>query len=200
MLPSDSLSVHLSWILLRCTLVGNKIVDHSDVVGSSPIGAAPTTSSFPTYHLASKDWAKTTARWNKKYLNLEIWCSLYQRFDSSLLGFQILGWYLGSPSLTCSCLICCAQWLVAGRSEYLGCGLEIKIPSSIFSRNVLVTGFLISQPDELDLGLLVSEPWELLFVQLKTNVTFAHGMSHQVRPLRLCQDTGIIYSMIHQMN
>ena len=30
------------------TLVGNQIVDHSDVVGASPIGAAPTTSSFST--------------------------------------------------------------------------------------------------------------------------------------------------------
>ena len=30
------------------TLVGNKIVDHSDVVGAAPIGAAPTTSSFST--------------------------------------------------------------------------------------------------------------------------------------------------------
>ena len=30
------------------TCVGNKIVDHSDVVGASPIGAAPTTSSFST--------------------------------------------------------------------------------------------------------------------------------------------------------
>ena len=30
------------------TLVGNKIVDHSDVVGSSLVGAAPTTSSFST--------------------------------------------------------------------------------------------------------------------------------------------------------
>ena len=30
------------------TLVRNKIVDHSDVVGSSPVGAAPTTSSFST--------------------------------------------------------------------------------------------------------------------------------------------------------
>ena len=29
------------------TFVGDKI-DHSDVVGVSPIGAAPTTSSFPT--------------------------------------------------------------------------------------------------------------------------------------------------------
>ena len=26
------------------TLVGNKIVDHWDVVGASPVGAAPTTS------------------------------------------------------------------------------------------------------------------------------------------------------------
>ena len=30
------------------TLVGNKIVDHSDVVGATPVGAAPTTSSFLT--------------------------------------------------------------------------------------------------------------------------------------------------------
>ena len=28
------------------TLVGNDIVDHSDVVGASPVGTAPTTSSF----------------------------------------------------------------------------------------------------------------------------------------------------------
>ena len=33
---------------IRCTSVGNKIVDHSDVVGTSPVGAAPTTSSFST--------------------------------------------------------------------------------------------------------------------------------------------------------
>ena len=33
---------------LSRTLVGNKIVDHSDVVGASPVGAAPTTSSFST--------------------------------------------------------------------------------------------------------------------------------------------------------
>ena len=29
---------------IRCILVGNKIVDHSDVVGASPVGVAPTTS------------------------------------------------------------------------------------------------------------------------------------------------------------
>ena len=33
---------------IRRTLVGNKIVDHSDVVGTSPVGVAPTTSSFST--------------------------------------------------------------------------------------------------------------------------------------------------------
>ena len=30
------------------TLVGNEIVDHSDVAGASPVGAAPTTSTFST--------------------------------------------------------------------------------------------------------------------------------------------------------
>ena len=39
---------------IRRTLVGKKIVDHSDVVGASPVGAAPTTSSLSTY-LASMD-------------------------------------------------------------------------------------------------------------------------------------------------
>ena len=33
---------------IRHTLVGNKIVDHSDVVEASPVGAAPTTSSYST--------------------------------------------------------------------------------------------------------------------------------------------------------
>ena len=33
---------------IRHTLEGNKIVDHSDVVWASPVGAAPTTSSFST--------------------------------------------------------------------------------------------------------------------------------------------------------
>ena len=33
---------------IRRTLVDSKIVDHSDVVGAPPVGAAPTTSSFST--------------------------------------------------------------------------------------------------------------------------------------------------------
>ena len=40
------------------TLECNKIVDHSDVVGASPVGAAPTTSSFSTWYLALMDWAE----------------------------------------------------------------------------------------------------------------------------------------------
>ena len=33
---------------IRRTLEGNKIVDHSDVVGASPVGAAPSIPSFST--------------------------------------------------------------------------------------------------------------------------------------------------------
>ena len=33
---------------IRRTLVGNEIVDHIDVVGASPVGGAPITSSFST--------------------------------------------------------------------------------------------------------------------------------------------------------
>ena len=59
------------------TLVGNKIVDNSDVVEASPVGAAPTTSSFSTEHMVSMDWAKTAARGYKKHLSFGIWCDLY---------------------------------------------------------------------------------------------------------------------------
>ena len=62
---------------ISCTLVGNKIVDHSDVVGASPVGAAPTTSSFSIRHLASRDWAKKAARQYENIFSVEIWCVLY---------------------------------------------------------------------------------------------------------------------------
>ena len=62
------------------TLVGNKIVYHSDVDGASLVGAVPTTSSFSTLRQASTDWAKTrkTGRAISKYLDfvcliLDIW-------------------------------------------------------------------------------------------------------------------------------
>ena len=40
--------VHRKTSNISRTLVGNKIADNSDVVGASPVGAAPTTSSFST--------------------------------------------------------------------------------------------------------------------------------------------------------
>ena len=40
--------IYLQTPNISCTLVGNEIVDHSDVVGASPVDAAPTTSSFST--------------------------------------------------------------------------------------------------------------------------------------------------------
>ena len=65
---------------IRGTIVGNKLVDHSDVVGASPVGAAPTTSSFSTYRLASVDLAKTAVRREENYLSFVIWCDLYYIF------------------------------------------------------------------------------------------------------------------------
>ena len=62
------------------TLLSNKIVDNSDEVEASHVGAAPTTSSFSTSHLAPMDWARTIARRYKKHLSFGIWCDLYQRF------------------------------------------------------------------------------------------------------------------------
>ena len=63
---------------IRRILVGNKIADHSDVVGASPIGAAPTTYSFATYiYLASIGCTKTTARQGEKHLSFRIRCDLY---------------------------------------------------------------------------------------------------------------------------
>ena len=40
--------VYLQPFNISCTLEGTKIVDRSDVVGASPVGAAPATPSFST--------------------------------------------------------------------------------------------------------------------------------------------------------
>ena len=62
---------------IRSTSIENNVIDHSDVVGASPVGAAPTTSSLWTQHLAAMDWAKTTARRNDTYFSFEIRWVLY---------------------------------------------------------------------------------------------------------------------------
>ena len=61
---------------IRRTSVGNKIVDHSDVVGAPPVGAAPSTSSLLTKHMDSMDLTKTTVRRDKNFFFI-IWCVLY---------------------------------------------------------------------------------------------------------------------------
>ena len=72
---------------ISCNLAGNKIVDHSAVVGEAP---APTTSSFSTWNLASMDWAKKTAiRDDEKYV-LRFGAS-YVRGLTVLLVFCALG-------------------------------------------------------------------------------------------------------------
>ena len=108
------------------TSVGNKIVDHSDVVGTSPVGAAPTTSSFSTWHLATLDWAKTTARRDEEHLKFgdlvhltlkilryyvySLWPSdvIWQHRSRSTLA-QEMAWCLMVPS---HCLKKC--WLIKG--------------------------------------------------------------------------------------
>ena len=52
---------------IRRISVGIKIVDQSDVVEASPVGAAPTTSSFSTSQLASMEGAKTTVSRDDKH-------------------------------------------------------------------------------------------------------------------------------------
>ena len=59
---------------MRRTAVGNKIVDHSDIVAASP---APTTSQYSPKQIAIIDWA----RCDDKNLGFGIWCLLYYRFD-----------------------------------------------------------------------------------------------------------------------
>ena len=52
------------------TLVGNDIVDHSDVVGESPVSAVPATSSLWTEQLYC---AKTAARRDEQHFSFGIW-------------------------------------------------------------------------------------------------------------------------------
>ena len=46
---SGDIKIYCQTSNIRCTLVGNIIVDHSDVVGALPVDAAPITSSFSTW-------------------------------------------------------------------------------------------------------------------------------------------------------
>ena len=81
------------------TLIDNKIVDHSDVVGVSPVSAASTTSSFWTSHLALMDWAKTTARPDEQMRNISV-----LEFDASHirgLMVYVLLWPMSCVRVMC---------------------------------------------------------------------------------------------------
>ena len=63
---------------IRCTWSGINIVDHSDVVGASPVGAVPTTSSFSTGFKGFDKNSRKTVRgsfkcWDLVRLKLETW-------------------------------------------------------------------------------------------------------------------------------
>ena len=65
---------------IRRTLVGNNIVDQSNLIGASPVGAAPTKSSFSTEHQLQwigqrqlRDRMKKFKFWDLLCLILEVW-------------------------------------------------------------------------------------------------------------------------------
>ena len=70
------------------TLVGNKLVDHSGVVGASSVGAAPITSPFSTQHLGSVDWTKTTATRDEQLIRCGIWC-FFLHYMSFMIIYHI---------------------------------------------------------------------------------------------------------------
>ena len=87
---------HCQTCNIRGTLVGIEIVDHSDAVEASLVGVAPTASSFSTWHPASVDWAKTTARRYEKHISFSIWMRLILE---SWLYLQEYG-ITGAPQIT----------------------------------------------------------------------------------------------------
>ena len=76
------------------TLVGYKTVDHSDVVGASPVSTAPATSSFSASHLSSMDWVVTTARWHEKHLNVLTVIIVYDGVDGAEVFCTTILWPL----------------------------------------------------------------------------------------------------------
>ena len=81
------------------TSVGNKIVDHSDVVGASPVSDAPTTSYFnftPGLNILHKDNYKTRWEtfkfWDFEWLILEVW--QYMPINVLDVMLHIKSWYI----------------------------------------------------------------------------------------------------------
>ena len=75
---------------ISCTLVGNKLVDHSDVVGASPVGAAPNYNLIldltPGFNGSDKDNCKTRWETFKFWVLVQLILELYD----GLLGVSWL--------------------------------------------------------------------------------------------------------------
>ena len=113
------------------TLSHIEIVYHSDVVGTSPDGAAPTTSSFSTEYLVSINCAKTTARRDERHLSVVIWCISYKRFDGSWKWHRFIKftsqnltvlhnqygcwcpWHTGSPGISVVLTLTWTTWNIS---------------------------------------------------------------------------------------
>ena len=102
---------------IRHSVVGNKIFDHSGVVGAAPVSAAPSTSSFSTKHMVSMDWAQTTARRDENHFSLGIWCVLYWGFYGISRAFQLK--HCGSYDM-CRYVWSCIRfsWLIYMRHSF----------------------------------------------------------------------------------
>ena len=97
---------------IRLIIVGNKIVDHSDVVGTSPVGAVPTTSSFSTNNWLQ--WiGQRQLQGEARYIKVLILGVLY---------WEILRWWF-------SCRICLNTQYAKCRPFYIDVDLQ-NIPIS----------------------------------------------------------------------
>ena len=100
--------MHRQTSTISRTFIGNKIVYHSDVIGASPIGAAPPTYSFSTEHLASMDWAKTTTRRDEKHLRFGFGSAYIRCFTVCIMPYflwDIVIQPIGQPMRVTWCFV-----------------------------------------------------------------------------------------------
>ena len=65
------------------TIISNKIVDHSDVVGAWPVGVVPTHTSIFDLTTGFNGLGKDNCKTRGETSNLGIWCVIYKRFEDT---------------------------------------------------------------------------------------------------------------------
>ena len=93
----------------RGILVGNKLVDHSDVVGASPVGAAPTTFSFCSHHMASIYRTNTTARTDENHFGF-LFGATYIRNLTVRLSCTKIWYFRKNKNINTSIVSHCYIW------------------------------------------------------------------------------------------